>query len=138
MAGNSSDTRSESKKIIFSVYNFIKDLSEQNEIVPSMFAQRLKVTAEACGLSERTVRRICKEGKDNLDPEQQVASFKSPRKTYKRAKPLTELDDFDTDIVRRTVNEFYNRGEYPTALTVNGSKEEVKLGRLCLVDAYAS
>jgi len=83
-----------------------------------MFAQSLKVTAEACGLSERTVRRICKEGKDNLDPEEQVASFKSLRKTYKRAKPLTELDDFDTDIVRRTVNEFYNRGEYPTALTV--------------------
>ena len=31
-----------------------------------MFAQSLKVTAEACGLSERTVRRICKEGKDGL------------------------------------------------------------------------
>jgi transposase len=53
-----------------------------------------------------------------LDPEQQVASFKSPRKTYKSAKPLAELDDFDADIVRRTVQELYNRGEYPTALTV--------------------
>jgi hypothetical protein len=40
MAGNSSDTRSQSKKkIIFSVYNFIKELSKQNEIVPSMFAK---------------------------------------------------------------------------------------------------
>ncbi|CAI6352495.1 unnamed protein product [Macrosiphum euphorbiae] len=118
MAGNSSDTRSQTKKIIFSVYNFIKDLSKQDEIDPSMFAQSLKVTAEACGLSERTVKRVCKEGKDSLDPEQQVASFKSPRKTYKSAKPLTELDDFDADIVRRIVHEFYNRGEYPTALTV--------------------
>lgn len=104
-------TRSQSKKIIFSVYNFIKDLSKQDEIVPYMFAQCLKATAEACGLSERTVIRICKEGKDSLDPEQQVASLKSPRKTYKRAKPLTELDDFGADIVRRTVHEFYNRGE---------------------------
>lgn len=96
----------------------MKDLSKQNEIVPSMFAQSLKVTAEACGLSERTVRRVCKEGKESLDPEQPVASFKSPRKTYKRTKPLTELDDFDADIVRRTVHKFYNRGRYPTALTV--------------------
>ncbi|KAL4153955.1 hypothetical protein QTP88_001788 [Uroleucon formosanum] len=83
-----------------------------------MFAQSLKVTAEACGLSESTVRRICKEGKDSLDSDQQVASFKSPRKTYKRAKPLTELDDFDADIVRRVVHEFYDRGEYPTAITI--------------------
>jgi len=75
-----------------------------------MFAQSLKVTAEACGLSERTVRRVCKEGKDSLDLEQQVASFKFPRKTYKRAKPLTELDDFYVDLVRRTRHEFYNRG----------------------------
>jgi len=39
-----------------------------------MFAQSLKVTAEAFGLSERTMRRVCKEGKDGLNnenPEQQ-------------------------------------------------------------------
>jgi len=47
------------------------------------------------------VRRVCKEGKDSLDPEEQVVSFKSPRKTYKRAKPFTELDDFDADIVEQ-------------------------------------
>ncbi|KAL4096840.1 hypothetical protein QTP88_021723 [Uroleucon formosanum] len=93
------DTRSQTKKIIFSVYNFIKDLSMQAEIVSSMFAQCLKITAEACGLSERTVRCVCKEGKDSFKPEQQIASFKSPRKMYKRAKPLIELDDFDADIV---------------------------------------
>ncbi|XP_060861789.1 uncharacterized protein LOC132938795 [Metopolophium dirhodum] len=118
MAGSSSDTRSQSKKIIFSVYNFIKDLSLQDEIDPSMFNQSLKLTAGACELSERTVRRICKEGKDSRSPEQQLSFFRSPRKTYKRAKPLTELDDFDADMVRRTVYEFYSRGEYPTALTV--------------------
>ncbi|KAL4107543.1 hypothetical protein QTP88_017874 [Uroleucon formosanum] len=61
-----------------------------------MFAQSLKVTAEACGLSERTVRRICKEGKDSLDSDQQVASFK----------------------VSAVVHKFYDRGEYPTALTI--------------------
>jgi len=83
-----------------------------------LFAQSLKLTAEACSLSEQTLRRVCKEGKDSLESDQQVAVFKSPRKTYKRAKPLTELDDFDADIVRRTVHEFYDRGEYPTAHTI--------------------
>ncbi|XP_050064650.1 uncharacterized protein LOC126553545 [Aphis gossypii] len=119
---NGSDTRSQTKKMVFNVYKFIKDLSKQDIILPSMFAQSLKVTAEACGLSERTVRRICKEGKDGLTLEDAVQvqgpTFKSPRKTYRRSKPLTELDDFDADIVRRTVHEFYDRGEYPTALTI--------------------
>jgi len=51
MAANSFDTRSQTKKIIFSVYKFIKDLSKKEDIVPSMFPQSLKVAAEACGLS---------------------------------------------------------------------------------------
>jgi len=34
-----------------------------------MFTQFFKVTAEACGLSEQTVRCICKEGKDSLNNE---------------------------------------------------------------------
>lgn len=62
--------------------------------------------------------RICKEGKDSIDADQQVASFKSPCKTYKRIKPLTELNDSNADTLCRTVREFYNRGEYPTALTI--------------------
>jgi len=26
------------------------------------------------------------------------------------------MDDFDADVVRRTVHSFYDKGEYPTAL----------------------
>ncbi|KAE9531400.1 hypothetical protein AGLY_010606 [Aphis glycines] len=85
-----------------------------------MFTQFFKVTAEACGLSERTVRRICKEG----------PSFKSPRKTFKPAKP--ELDEFNADIVRRTIHEFYDRGEYPTALII--LKEKCNNGRKFLME----
>ncbi|KAL4153109.1 hypothetical protein QTP88_000942 [Uroleucon formosanum] len=107
------------ESIILTINPEDSNLSKQDEIIPSMFAQSLKVTAEACGLSERTVRRICKEGKDSLDSDQQVASFKSPRKTYKRAKPLTELDDFDADIVRRVVHEFYDRDPAETQKKFN-------------------
>jgi len=39
----------------------------------------------------------------------------SPHKSYKRAKYVYEVDDFDDDIVKITVHEFYDKGEYPTA-----------------------
>ncbi|XP_025192691.1 uncharacterized protein LOC112592757 [Melanaphis sacchari] len=63
------------------------------------------------------MKRICAEAKSNVNPETPDAglTFLSPRKAYKRAKTVSELDDFDSDIVRRTVHEFYDRGEYPTA-----------------------
>lgn len=47
-----------------------------------MFSQCLKVTAEAFRLSERNVKHVCKDGKVSLNPKQQVASFRSPLKTY--------------------------------------------------------
>ncbi|XP_015377090.1 PREDICTED: uncharacterized protein LOC107171365 [Diuraphis noxia] len=53
-----------------------------------------------------------------------VPFFKSPRKTYKRAKIQTELDDFDGDIVRRIIHDFYDRGEYPTALSILNTYRE--------------
>lgn len=36
-------------------------------------------------------------------------SFKSPRKLYERQKKCTEMDDFDADVVRRTVHSFYGK-----------------------------
>lgn len=131
-----SDTWSQTKKMVFNVYKFIKDLSKQDIILPSMFAQSLKLTAEACGLSERTVRCICKEGKDSLTFKDAVQvqgpTFKSPRETYRRSKPSTELDNFNADIVRRTVHEFYDSFH-----NFNRSEEKVRLGRICVVDALA-
>jgi len=53
-------------------------------------------------LSERTVRCICSEAKhseEKSDESKSVLSFKSPRKGYKRAKIVSELDDFDSDVV---------------------------------------
>lgn len=44
--------------------------------------------------------------------------FSSPHKSYKRAKHVSEVDDFDSDIVR-TVHAFYDRRKYPTAQPYN-------------------
>ncbi|XP_025200515.1 uncharacterized protein LOC112598321 [Melanaphis sacchari] len=120
MASNS-DPRIQTKKIIFSVYNFVKALSREEEIHPFLFTNAFKITGEICNRSERAVRRIRKEGKrgwKNESPEQQSPSFRTSLKTHKRAKLLMKLNDEDNDIVRRTVYEFYDRGEYPTCLKV--------------------
>lgn len=44
-------------------------------------------------------------------------------------KIVSKLDDFDSDIVRRTVYEFYDQGKYPTAQSIlNVIKKKIKLG----------
>ena len=117
MSFSDSDTHSQSKKIVYSVYLFLKELSKKSDLTADFFKNAQVITAEACGVGYRTVRRICAEGKNNINPETPGAdpTFVSPRKGYKRAKTVSELDDFDSDVVRRTVHEFYDRGEYPTA-----------------------
>jgi hypothetical protein len=53
-------------------------------------------------------------------------SFVSPRKSYKRAKYVSELDNFNCDVVRRTVHEFYDRRDYPTSqLIFNSIREKI-------------
>ncbi|KAF0701438.1 Uncharacterized protein FWK35_00034501 [Aphis craccivora] len=104
-------------------------LSSKLDLTADFFKQAQIRTGEACGLSEHTVRRICSEAKHSEDKHYEsksVLSLKSPRKVYKRAKIVSELDDFDSDVVRRTVHEFYNRSEYPTAnLILNDLKQKI-------------
>jgi predicted transcriptional regulator len=108
------DTHRQSKKIIYSVYIFLKQLTEKSDLTADFFKNAQVITIQACGTSHCTVKRICAEARKSDDPETPDASptFISPRKGYKRAKMVSELDDFDSDIVRRTVYEFYDRGEY--------------------------
>jgi hypothetical protein len=40
--------------------------------------------------------------------------FVSPRKKINMPKKVTNLDDFNKDVVRRTVLDFYDRGEIPS------------------------
>ncbi|KAF0759632.1 DDE 3 domain-containing protein [Aphis craccivora] len=61
---------------------------------------------------------------NNPDSSQPGPSFTSPRKTYKRKKYATELDNFDNEIVRRIVHEFYERGEYPTSKKILNAAQQ--------------
>jgi hypothetical protein len=97
----------------FYTKNIFKKLSESEEIDAKFFIKTQYITAEACGESKRSIQRICSEVKKNDQLPETGSSFSSPRKSYKRTKYVSELDDFGSDVVRRTVHEFYDRSEYP-------------------------
>jgi len=106
------DVHSQTKSTIFNVYNFFKKLAndKNNPVVATFFRKSQEMTAEACGVSVGTVKRITAEGAKETAPETTAGpSFTSPRKSYKRLKYATDIDDFDADIVRRIVHEFYDK-----------------------------
>ncbi|GBL90617.1 WD and tetratricopeptide repeats protein 1, partial [Araneus ventricosus] len=72
-----------------------------------------------------TVQQICAEADMTAAAEvlNNIPVFESPKKRKKNSgtKLITDLDDFDKSVVHQTVQEFYDRGEYPI---VDGSKED--------------
>ena len=50
--------------------------------------------------------------------------FRSPNKNRNRKKPITDLDDFAKDVLRRTVLDMYIAGEFPTAHKVTNKMKE--------------
>lgn len=90
-------------------------MDSSNPEIATFFKQTQTKTSEACGDSEKTVKRITAEGnKSSSASHADYPTFASPRKPYKRAKIASEDDGFDADIVRRIVHEIYDRREYPT------------------------
>jgi len=75
------DQHSQSKKIVYSVYLFFKNLSESKKIDANFFRKTQDITNEACGVSKRSIQRICVKNNDEL-PET-GPSFSFPRKSYK-------------------------------------------------------
>lgn len=83
------------------------------------------MTAEACGVNVGTVKRITSEGAKSTTSEPTTGpSFTSPRKSYKRFKYATNIDDFDADIVQRIVHEFYDKGQFPTSQKILTAYQE--------------
>ena len=69
--------------------------------------------SEACQVSTRTVQRIVREGKDNVESAGSK-SFGSPRKRINRQNVRNLMDGLNKDVIRRTLLGYYARGEYPT------------------------
>lgn len=71
-------------------------------------------TAKACGIGLRTVQKIISEGKISLNNSGTI-SLKSPGKHRNRSKEVTELDDFNKNVLRNKIFDMYNNGQFPTA-----------------------
>lgn len=117
------DLGSQTKSVIINVLNFVKKLADPLFVQTIDFKKSQEVTAMMCGVSVRSVQRCVHEEKTS-PPEK---CFISPRKKYKRDKKLTKLSDFDCDVVRRSVLEFYDNGKFPTAKKLSAALKD-KLG----------
>lgn len=120
------DIQSQGKQIIFNVYSYFKKLSKDSSHseVANFFLQAQQKTPEACGVSISTIKRITSEGSKAVSNADAELSFSSPRKTYKRLKYATDIHDFDEDVVRRTVHEFYDQGQFPTISNILSKYQE--------------
>ena len=116
MASNFGGIRRKSKHIIYSVYSFIKSLENCEEKVNVFFRDAQNTVANMCNISTSTLKRICDEADSSVVQNQEAPQiiFSSPRKNIVRKKTVTSLDDFQRDVIRRSVQDFYDRGEYPT------------------------
>jgi len=76
------------------------------------FSKGQGLTAEVCGISKSNVSRICKETETSKD--MSAAVFMSPRKNIKTSKTATNEDNFENNVLCRTMFGFYNTGKFPT------------------------
>ncbi|CAG4973860.1 unnamed protein product [Parnassius apollo] len=102
--------RSEGRQMIASVYHFLKTEYEftVNFKEPNCDISHLrniaKRTAEATGVSERTVQRILKEERDLPSTS---SRFLSPMRNRRKRESKVHIDGLTADVVRSTIQEFY-------------------------------
>lgn len=112
---HSSHLRSQAKDIVFNVHEYFqkeKDYGGPTENVSKVNYR----TALATKVSERTVKRICSEGKVNQ--ENDGATFTSPKKRQRATPVMDFFDNFNEGVLHRTVLSFYARHEIPTVETI--------------------
>lgn len=91
---------------------FLDEKANKGPLLPP--TQALARTAKATKVNERTVRRICTKPNQEwwTETEHKQPVFRSPVKTQPAT--VTNFDDFDKRVLRRTVLNFYERNEIPT------------------------
>lgn len=114
VSGRSSGYSSKVRRMVFNVYSFFKRYESEENRRNLDFSKCQELTAEACSVSVSTVSRICREAK-KAEIQGAPQLFVSPRKHINTPKRVTNLDDFEKDIFRRTIFDFYDKGEFPTA-----------------------
>ena len=95
------------KNIIFSVYSYFEEQHWKSKV--RVATKLLLKTAQATGHSIRTVECVVA-----MNRASSGAAFRSPVKRYTACRARIVLDDFDTEAIRRTNHDFYEKKEYPT------------------------
>ncbi|GBM81453.1 hypothetical protein AVEN_214209-1 [Araneus ventricosus] len=110
---NSPDVGRQSEMVVYNVYSYLKELvsSKPNSTVKELFSQTQKVTADACGVSYRTVQRICTEADMTAAAEvlNNIPVFESPKE-----KKIWEQNLLQTWMIltkASSVREFYDGDE---------------------------
>lgn len=76
-------------------------------VLSDFFRSAREVAGKVCGVSLACVKKICIEAKKESEARTSSnITFKSPRKSYKCANLMTNLDDFDNEVVKKTVHTF--------------------------------
>ncbi|KAG8236393.1 hypothetical protein J437_LFUL014914 [Ladona fulva] len=109
--GNKKVLHSQVREIINRVLAFMKKEAVEGISIPLRSVHERVVAAT--GVSKRTLKRISKEGKDICDELSQ--SFTSPRKIKPQRCSKSTVDDFDVQVIRRTINQFHlEEKKHPT------------------------
>ena len=94
------------KNIIFSVYSYFEEQHRKSKVrVAAILSSK---TTQATGYSVRTVERVVA-----MKRASSGTAFQFPVKIYTASRARNVLDDFDTEVIRRTIHDFYEK-EYPT------------------------
>jgi transposase len=126
--------KSQTRSVIWNVRNYFHEesIAEKPLLNIKQWSAR---TCKATGVSDYTLRKITREA-TILDKPGTSGTFTTPGKHRIKKKPITDLDNFDSGVVRRIIHSFYRKKEYPTALKIfeemkkdinfNGSLTSVK------------
>jgi hypothetical protein len=94
------------------VYTFLNKLSSDDERAKMEYSKTWELTCDTG--SVHTVSRICSEAKISIR-QKGFPIFTSPGKKHNMQKRVTNLDDFEKDVLRRTIFGSYDSGEFLTA-----------------------
>ena len=122
----------QAKEIVYNVLKYF-NLEKQNNGPVTDVAKAITRVSEATKISEITICRISKCGKETEhQSESPVFQVKRKRKTN----PVTNFDNFNKSVLRRTILNYYERKEIPTLDKVilemkenigyNGCKESLR------------
>lgn len=108
---HSAHLHSQAKEIVYNVHKYFQKEKECGGITDNVLKAQSR-TAAATNVSERTVKRLCSEGRSNQ--ENDLPKFMSPKKRH-RVTPMRDFfDKFNEGVLHRTVLSFYEREEIPT------------------------